>query len=159
MVPEEGFKSIGHETTFERDTRDRELLERTLLDLCEKVACRLRQHSARAHTIAVKFRLADFSTFTRRMTLKQSVNTAEKIFPIARRLMSTLLREDSLVRLIGVRAGNIELENEKKQLALFEESVERDRKLASALDDISRRFGVRAITRASLIKQAKRKDF
>jgi len=62
VLPEEGFKSIGHEITFEQDTTDAGLLERTLLELTERVAQRLRKNHARARTIAIKFREADFST-------------------------------------------------------------------------------------------------
>jgi nucleotidyltransferase/DNA polymerase involved in DNA repair len=49
--PEEGFKSIGHETTFERDTDDRRLLHDTMLELAEKVAQRLRANPARGRTV------------------------------------------------------------------------------------------------------------
>ena len=89
VLPEEGFKSIGHEITFEQDTSDLALLEATLLDLTEKVAHRLRAQGVRARTIAIKFREADFSTFTRRTTLPDPVNTTEKIFPAARKLMKS----------------------------------------------------------------------
>lgn len=155
VAPEEGYKSIGHEITFEHDTADLELLNKTLLDLAERVAHRLRLHDARARTIAVKFREADFSTFTRRITLNSPVDTAEKIFPIALKLLKSLYRKGILVRLIGVYAGNLEIEAGGKQGFLFDQTPQRDRKLAAAVDDITHRFGDKAITRAALVPAKK----
>jgi DNA polymerase-4 len=151
VLPEEGFKSIGHEITFEQDTSDSALLEATLLDLTERVAHRLRTQGVRARTIAIKFREADFSTFTRRITVSNSVNTTEAIFPVARKLMKSLIREGVVVRLIGVYAGNLEEETEGTQMSLLNQPPQKDRKLAAALDDIAQRFGNQAITRATLI--------
>jgi len=155
VLPEQGFKSIGHEITFEHDTADSELLHRTLLDLTERVAQRLRLQGARARTIAIKFREADFSTFTRRITLDNPVDTAEKIFPVALKLMKGLIRDGVLVRLIGVSAGNLEVEAVGKQMSFLSQTSQKDRKLATALDDITQRFGQRAITRAALVPKKK----
>ncbi len=154
VVPEEGFKSIGHEITFEKDTADFQLLDSTLLELTEKVAHRLRVQGARARTIAVKFREADFSTFTRRTTLPESADTMERIFPAARKLMRPLIRKGVLVRLIGVYAGNLEL-GACGQIPLLDQEPQKDRKLAAAMDDITRRFGGQAITRAALVSPKK----
>jgi DNA polymerase-4 len=153
VAPEEGFKSIGHENTFEQDTADSELINKTVLNLVQRVAQRLREKGARARTISVKYREADFSTYTRRITLSEPVDTAEKIFPVAVKLLKTLLRENVLVRLIGVYGSNLEIASSGKQMDLFEESP-KDRKLAAAIDDIAQRFGDNAITRAALVKQS-----
>jgi DNA polymerase IV len=155
VLPEEGFKSIGHENTFEHDTSDLKLLESTLLALTEKVARRLRMQGVCARTIAVKFREADFSTFTRRTTVATPVDTTEKIFPIARGLMRSLIRKSVLVRLIGVSASNLEAEVRGKQMTLLDQAPQKDRKLAAALDDIVQRFGDQAITRAALVGNSK----
>jgi DNA polymerase-4 len=151
VFPEEGYKSIGHEITFEQDTSDSALLEATLLHLTEKVAHRLRGQNVRARTIAVKFREADFSTFTRRKTLSNAVNTTDSIFPAARVLLKSLMRADVPVRLIGIYAANLEEETGGRQMFLLDEPSQKDRKLAVALDDIARRFGEHSITRATLV--------
>jgi DNA polymerase IV len=154
VLSEEGFKSIGHEHTFEQDTSDIALLEATLLNLSEKVAHRLRAQGVRARTIAIKFREADFSTFTRRTTLPDSANTTEKIFPAAQKLMKSLIREGISVRLIGVSTSNLEAEVGGQQMSLLaDQSPQKDRKLAAALDDITQRFGDQAITRATLVRK------
>ncbi len=150
VSPEEGYKSIGHETTFETDTSDVDLLHDTLLELSEMVAHRLRLHQAQARTISIKFREADFTTCTRRTTLNAPVDTSERIFPVAWKLLQPLVRRGVLVRLIGVYASNLGTQREG-QLPLFEPGPPKDRKLAAALDDITRRYGDRAITRATLV--------
>jgi DNA polymerase IV len=149
---EEGCKSIGHEITFERDTSDFVLLETTLLSLSEKVAQRLRAQKVRARTIAIKFREADFSTFTRRVTLDVPADTSEKIFPIARQLLKSVFRKGRLVRLIGISGSNLEADKSGGQMSLFHAAPrQKDRNLAAALDDITHRFGSQAITRATLV--------
>ncbi len=155
VLPDEGYKSIGHEITFEHDTMDPEVLHRTLLELSEKVAQRLRSNGAWARTIAIKFREADFSTFTRRTTLNAPINTGESIFPVAEKLLKTLLREGVLVRLIGVYASNLEIETGGKQMSFLNPASQKNQKLASALDSIVHRFGGRAITRAALVPKKK----
>jgi DNA polymerase IV len=154
VLSEEGCKSIGHEITFERDTGDLALLEATLLSLAEKVARRLRAQKVQAHTIAIKFRKADFSTFTRRVTLGAPADTSEKIFPVARELLKSLFRKGMLVRLIGVSGSNLETREGDRQMSLFNAVPrQKDRNLAAALDDITHRFGSQAITRAVLVSK------
>jgi DNA polymerase-4 len=152
VSPEEGYKSIGHERTFERDTSDVELLHNSLLELSEMVAHRLRMHHARARTIAVKFRESDFTTCTRRRTLDMPADTSEQIFPVAWKLVLPLIRKGVFVRLIGVYASNLGTEK-AGQLPLFAAGPRKGSKLAAALDDITRRYGERAITRAALVPQ------
>jgi DNA polymerase IV len=152
VLSEEGCKSIGHEITFERDTSDLVLLEATLLGLTEKVAQRLRAQKVRAHTIAIKFREADFSTFTRRVTLDAPADTIEKIYPVARQLLKSVFRKGALVRLIGISGSNLEADQSSGQMSLFNAApCQKDRNLAAALDDITHRFGSQAITRAALV--------
>ncbi|HET9614331.1 MAG TPA: DNA polymerase IV, partial [Candidatus Limnocylindrales bacterium] len=53
-------KSVGHEHTFDVDTSDRDVIERTLLAMSEGVAGRLRDSAVRATTITVKIRDSTF---------------------------------------------------------------------------------------------------
>jgi nucleotidyltransferase/DNA polymerase involved in DNA repair len=153
VTPEEGFKSIGHENTFAQDSSDRALVFGTLLGLTENVARRLRAKGARSRTITVKLREADFTTRTKRKTLKEPADTAEQLYPVAESLLATLLREGEPVRLIGVYASNLVKGTPPGQLGLFSTPPGRDRELARALDNITERYGKRAITRATLISR------
>ena len=144
-------KSIGHEITFENDTADFIQIRAALLEMTEKTVRRMRLEKVRARTVAVKFREEDFSTFTRRKTLGEAVDTSEKIFPVALNLMKGLFREGVRVRLIGVAASNLQNADSGAQLELFKQTTQKEQKLAEAVDDIARRFGDQAITRAALI--------
>jgi len=150
----EGRKSIGHEITFENDTDDFDLIHAALLELTEKTARRMRLEKMRARTVTVKFRKEDFSTFTRQTTFGEPVDTVEKIFPVALELIKGLFRKGTRVRLIGVSVSNLQARSAPDggiQLDLFRQTSGKEQKLAEAVDDISRRFGGRIITRATLI--------
>jgi DNA polymerase-4 len=82
----EDAKSIGQEHTFGADTSDRERLRTTLLELCDAVARRLRQHGIRARTITLKYRDEDFQTSTRAKTLEAVVDSGDAMFEEAWRL-------------------------------------------------------------------------
>ncbi len=76
-------KSIGHETTFDVDSSDPEVIERTLLALADGVAGRLRSAGVRASTITVKVRDSSFRTITRQRTLPEPTDMTEPIYRIA----------------------------------------------------------------------------
>ena len=140
-------KSIGHEHTFDVDTADRETIERTLLAMAEGVAGRLRAGGVKAGTIAVKIRDSSFRTITRQRTLPEPTDLTEPIWHVALDLARPEVR-GIRVRLLGVTASHLEMPD---QMELFEADDVRRRRAVEAADDIRRRFGERAVTRARLI--------
>src|SRR5947199_10062661 len=62
VVPDWERKSVGTETTFDEDTDDRDLLLRTILELSDHVAERLRKDEYRARKVTLKLRYSNFST-------------------------------------------------------------------------------------------------
>jgi DNA polymerase-4 len=141
-------KSVGHETTFETDTSDPEVIERTLLALSDGVAGRLRSAGVRASTIAVKVRDSSFRTITRQRTLDEPTDLTEPIYRVALALARPEVR-GIRVRLLGVTASNL---GEREQLNLFATEDPRRRAAIEAADAVRRRFGSRAITRARLVR-------
>jgi DNA polymerase IV len=140
-------KSVGHEHTFDIDTSDPEVIERTLLGMADGVAGRLRSAGVRAGTISVKIRDSGFHTITRQRTLPEPTDLTEPIFRAALELARPEVR-GMRVRLIGVTASNL---GEREQLALFEPVEPRRRRAVEAADQLRRRYGERAVTRARLI--------
>jgi DNA polymerase IV len=140
-------KSIGHEHTFDRDTADRDTIERTLLAMSEGVAGRLRASGVKAGTISVKIRDSTFHTITRQRTLPAPTDLTDPIWKTALDLARPEVR-GIRVRLLGVTASNL---GSPDQLALFGEGDERVRRTVEAADELRRRFGERAVTRARLI--------
>ena len=147
MGVEADGKSVSHEHTFEHDTRDPEVIERSLLALSEGVASRLRIGGLRAATIAVKVRDSDFVTRSRQVTLHDPTDQADVIYRTALDLARPQVR-GSRVRLLGVAASGL---TERTQLALFGEEEDRRRRATSAADEVRKRFGSRAIVRARLL--------
>ena len=142
-------KSVSHEHTFDVDTSDWAVIERTLLGLSEGVARRLRADGLRAGTIAVKVRDSQFVTHTRQRTLAEPTDLADPIWRICVDLARPLARGVK-VRLLGVAARGL---GERAQLSLFEADGEgRRRRAVEAMDQIRKRYGSRALTRASLLR-------
>ncbi len=140
-------KSVGHEHTFDVDTSDPEVIERTLLAMAEGVSGRLRSAGVRAGTIAVKIRDSGFRTITRQRTLAEATDLTEPIFQTALELARPEIR-GVRVRLLGVTASNL---GEREQLALFEPTSPRRRRAVEAADLLRHRYGERAVTRARLL--------
>ena len=78
---EDSARTVSHEHTFDRDTRDPEAIERTLLALAEGVGSRLRDGGVRAATVGVKIRDSQFSTHTRQRTLATPTDQVDDDLP------------------------------------------------------------------------------
>ena len=153
VVPERENKSIGHEITFAEDTSDWDFLERILLELCEKVARRMRKSGMVGKTITLKLRDADFRTVTRRVTLASSTDLEEIFFANALRLAGRVNWKGRRLRLVGISLSGLE-PKETEQVQLFTEEKEEDlRRLHRTVDRIKDRFGEKAVTRARFLKK------
>ena len=170
VVSHPARKSLGHEITFDQDVEDRERVELTLLRLCEKVGSGLRRRGLAGRTVQMKLRWDGFETVTRQRTLPRSVDTTERMWPVARELFRNADRAERRVRLIGVIASGLESAGDR-QLALFEPGLEgeepssgdigrrqtSDALVASAVDQLADRFGPGTITRAALLEERRRR--
>jgi DNA polymerase-4 len=141
-------RSVSHEHTFEHDTRDPEVIERSLLALSEGVASRLRAGGVRASTIAVKVRDSDFVTRSRQLTLHDPTDQTDEVYRAVLSLARPQVR-GIRVRLLGVAASGL---TERAQLALFAEGEDRRRRATTATDDIRKRYGTQALVRARLLE-------
>ncbi len=100
-------KSISREFTFQEDVKDWQVIARALAELTRTVAEDMKRHGYRARTVTIKVRFADFQTLTRAKTLEDYTDSEEEL----RRTAFACLKRIELakrVRLIGVRAGNLE---------------------------------------------------
>jgi DNA polymerase IV len=147
-------KSLGQEHTYGRDTSDRERLRATLLQLADAVAGRLRSHGLRARTVTLKYRDEDFHTTTHARTLPEGTDAGNALFRVAFELFSEVHRGKK-VRLLGIYASHFG--EGRPQLSLFDEPkapTPADR----VRDEVRRRFGDEAITRASLLGRRERRN-
>ena len=145
----EPAKSIGHEHTFDVDTADREVIERTLLGMADGVAWRLRMSGLTAVTVTLKLRDSSFTTITRQTGLANPADLTEPIYDAALGLLRKELHGQR-IRLVGVTVSNF---RDREQLALFAAADDPKRhQAAEALDRIRRKYGERAVTRARLVR-------
>ncbi|MEW6225835.1 MAG: DNA polymerase IV [Chloroflexota bacterium] len=144
----EAAKTIGHEHTFDVDTADREVIERTLLGMADGVAGRLRASGLRAATVHLKLRDSSFATITRQVGLEVPSDLTEPIYDAALMLLRRELHGQR-IRLVGVTASNF---RDREQLAMFDPGDPRRHQAAEALDRIRRKYGQRSMTRARLVR-------
>ena len=149
-----GYKSLGQEHTYDEDTGDPKRLRATLLQLADGVAARLRARDLKARTITLKYRDEDFRTTTHARTLKRGTDSSDELF----RVVSELFQEvhgRRRVRLVGLYTSHFG--ESTPQLGLFElpkPATPADR----VRDELRRRFGEEAITRASLLGRRERRN-
>ena len=101
-------KSISHEHTFSRDTRDQDALESTLARLSEMVGRRLREQNFAAKTIQLKLRYSDFTTITRAHSLSSPTSVDTEIFSTVRSLFRDNWQKGRAIRLLGVHTSNFD---------------------------------------------------
>jgi nucleotidyltransferase/DNA polymerase involved in DNA repair len=143
----EAAKSVSHETTFAVDVTDPAEIERTLLALTEGVSARLRSAGIRAGTVAIKIRDSQFRTITRQKTLSEPSDLTDTIWRAALELARPEFRGKK-IRLLGVAATQL---GAPEQISMFEVVDAKQRRVVDATDAVRRRFGDRAVTRASLL--------
>ncbi len=143
----EAAKSVSHETTFAVDVTDPAEIDRTLLALTEGVSARLRASGMRAATVAVKIRDSQFRTITRQKHLAEPSDLTDTIWRAALELARPEVRGRK-IRLLGVAATQL---GAPEQISMFEVVDARQRRVVDATDAVRRRFGDRAVTRASLL--------
>ncbi|GAA3215931.1 DNA polymerase IV [Oerskovia jenensis] len=151
--PGRAEQSIGAETTFAQDLYDFAVIGSALLGLADRCATRLRSQGFVARTVSVKVRTADFRTLTRSRTLSSPTDVAQEIHAVALELARGVDRRGLPVRLVGVRAENLERRGASVEQPTLEESVQEgsgaQREAERALDLIRDRFGVNSIGPAS----------
>ena len=143
----EAAKSVSHETTFAVDVSDPAEIERTLLALTEGVSARLRAAGIRAGTVAVKIRDSHFRTITRQKHLPEPSDLTDTIWRAALELTRPEVRGKK-IRLLGVSATQL---GQPEQISMFEVVDQKQRRVVDATDAVRKRFGDRAVTRASLL--------
>jgi DNA polymerase-4 len=160
VVSEQEAKSISHETTFELDIDDTEVLRAWLLDLTGQVGWRLRRHALRCRTVQLKVRFADFKTITRSQTLPEPTDITQELWQVADEMLSHRLPAGHLpVRLVGMGVNGFDESGLTQGLLFDQEDRQKQAGLDAVTDQIRERFDSSALTRAaSLPHQKSRKN-
>jgi len=110
-------KSISQEWTFSRDVADAEVLRERLREMAAEVAADLQKRNLLAHTVRVKFRAPDFTTFTRQRSLEIGIDDAEALYRLAAAIWAEHWPAGKPMRLLGVAAAGL-VPGEGRQLGL-----------------------------------------
>lgn len=147
-------KGIGHQMTLPYDYQTTTEIQTVLLELCEEVCRRSRQHHLAGKTVHVHCRSSDFTHstgFNRQITLASASNQTMQIFRAAKTCFFRFWQGDP-IRSIGLRLSQL-TSNQYVQLNLFED-VEKQRKVDQTMDTIKQQFGATALLRASSLLKA-----
>ena len=107
--PDRGIaKSISQEWTFNTDVDDPVILDEYLQKMSQRVAKSLQKHDLVAHTVTVKIRWADFTTYTRQRSLDIGIDDGDAIYKIAQIILEEHWPRDKKLRLLGVGVSKIE---------------------------------------------------
>jgi DNA polymerase-4 len=159
VVPDREAKSISAETTFAEDISDTEILRAWLVELVEQVARRLRRHNLRGRTMDLKVRFADFSTITRSLTVSEPTNITQELLTAGVELLTTRLPVRHLpVRLLGFGVSRFDESGHSQQLLFDQPDRARYRELDRVADQITGRFGKKAIQRGAKLDRSGSSD-
>ena len=140
---------MGAQHALGRSPKSPADVEASLVALVDRVTGRMRVAERTGRTVVLRLRFDDFSRATRSHTLPYATANTETILTAARALLSEAgpLIAARGITLVGIAVTNLEHGAAQLQLPFDRHSDALD----AALDDIRRRFGTAAITRALLL--------
>ncbi|MCQ9205806.1 MAG: DNA polymerase IV [Omnitrophica bacterium] len=141
------IKSVSNETTFDKDTKNKQKIEATLIGLSERVSLRLRRQCLKGKTITLKIRLEGFNTYTRAITLGKATNFCDMIYKVIKKLFYNFDLKNKGVRLVGVKVSNL-IASDIRDSIFYDEKDEKKENIHKAIDKIKQEFGSGAICRA-----------
>lgn len=159
IKPERAEKSVGTETTFETDVRDRDELRRSILALADRTAARARRAGVLGKVVALKVRTNDFKTFTRSRTLAVPIDDAQTLNRIAQELFAAHA-PNKAIRLLGVRLEGLSAADATPRQLSFDTLLEPQRTsttdVTRLVDQVRERFGSQALKPGTLVERAGR---
>jgi DNA polymerase-4 len=144
-------RSIGSQCALGRSQRTPGAVDVVLVSLVDRVTRRMRIAGRVGRTVVLRLRFGDFSRATRSHTLPRPTAHTETILLTARWLLSAATPEIERrgLTLVGVAVANLE-DDCAVQLVLPLDRYSGSA-LDGALDEVRRRFGTTAVTRAVLL--------
>jgi DNA polymerase-4 len=143
--------SIGSQCALGRAPKSPEFVYARLAGLVDRVTRRMRTAGRAGRTVVLRLRFDDFSRATRSYTLPHATAHTETILTTARGLLATAMPmiERQGLTLIGVSVAN--LDNESGAQLVLPLDGHSDEELDRALDEVRKRYGAAAVTRAVLL--------
>lgn len=112
----EDIKSISRETTFQEDTADPQIVLQTMHSIIEQVQKDTQKQHLSFKTVTIKIRYENFETHTRSKTLPFITNRLQDLNKAATELLTSHIKPERKVRLIGVKVSNFVETDKQKTL-------------------------------------------
>ena len=143
--------SIGSQRALRREARTPEAVDAVLVALVDRVTGRMRKAGRVGRTVVLRLRFDDYTRATRSHTLPRATADTYTILTAMRVLLENALPliERQGLTLVGVSVANLD-GADAVQLVLPLDPYA-DGALDASLDEIRRRFGTKAVTRAVLL--------
>lgn len=145
----QGQISFGKSQILLRDYHDPKEVRHVILEMCEEVARRAREHGKSGRTVSLGLgysKTEGGGGFYRSRTLDEPTNITMEIYHACLQLMEEHYNGQT-VRKIDLALSNV-VDDVEMQLSLFDEAKPKHRQLGYAMDAIRRKFGGDAILRA-----------
>ena len=143
--------SIGSQSALGRGPHTAAEIDARLIALVERVTRRMRAAGRVGRTVVLRLRFSDFSRATRSHTMRRATAQTQTVLAAMRELVAaaTPMIERRGLTLIGVAVTNLQ-DSGQRQLELpFQ--PDQSEALDDALDEVRRRFGSTAVSRAVLL--------
>ncbi|WP_093922643.1 DNA polymerase IV [Sulfitobacter brevis] len=148
----EPIKSISKETTFSENTSDPEILDGHMWRLSEQVSDSAKAKGHAGRIVTLKLKRGDFTQLTRRVSLQDPTQLADRIYRHARALFDQL-GDPGPYRLIGCGISDLSpAAGADFSADLLDPDAERRTKAERATDSIRNRFGARAIVKGRALR-------
>lgn len=174
------MKGIGNSITLQEDALTRETACLALLNLAESVGARLRASHEAASMISTEIKYATFRSVSHQTSLSMPTASTDAIYRTACQLFDELW-DGTPIRLLGIRTSKLTPDTEPVQMSIFDlpqrdadfcrngagisqthqnrtgsgqsynTSIEKQKKLDSALDSLRNKYGKDIIKRGSLM--------
>jgi DNA polymerase-4 len=144
-------RSIGSQCALGRSPKAPDAIDAVLVSLVDRVTRRMRAAGRVGRTVVLRLRFGDFSRATRSHTLPRPTAHTQTILATARWLLTTAMPEIERrgLTLVGVAVANLEDDGAVQLVLPFDRHS--GAALDAALDEVRRRFGSTAVTRAVLL--------
>jgi DNA polymerase-4 len=110
-------KSLGHESTFAEDARERDVVLERLEDICRRIHERAVKRNILFKTVTVKIRYDTFETHTHGTTLPFHTSQLTELRKTTEELFRRHVQMNKRIRLIGLRISNLKSAEGQKILS------------------------------------------
>lgn len=131
-------KSIGHQHTLSKNTRDVEIMKVNVRRLSEMVGRRLRRKEMKGKIITLYLRDSEFHSQHESKNIGKYIDSGRDIYEIAEQIFERIYKGQE-IRLVSVSISHL-IPKDKQPLHLFLEEQKLD-KITSAADLINDKFG------------------